>query len=153
MLLITGANGKLGRLIVEEVLRRAPDAPLAVSVRDASAAADLAERDVDRLLLMPDARPGSRRARREMIPVSERAIEFGLISLGGLDTGRPGATLDRVDETLAPYASPDLAQLDLVATAAPSGHVPRRRASSVRECWTSGLSWPSAAAKAEAGGS
>ena len=40
MLLITGANGKVGRLIVEEVLRRAPDAPLAVSVRDASAAAD-----------------------------------------------------------------------------------------------------------------
>ena len=26
MLLITGANGKLGRLIVEEVLRRAPEA-------------------------------------------------------------------------------------------------------------------------------
>jgi uncharacterized protein YbjT (DUF2867 family) len=25
MLLITGANGKLGRLIVEEVLRRAPE--------------------------------------------------------------------------------------------------------------------------------
>src|SRR3954463_13084650 len=47
MLLITGANGKLGRLIVEEVLRPAPDAPLAVSVRDASAAADLADRGVD----------------------------------------------------------------------------------------------------------
>ena len=27
MLLITGANGRLGRLIVEEVLRRARDAP------------------------------------------------------------------------------------------------------------------------------
>jgi uncharacterized protein YbjT (DUF2867 family) len=27
MLLITGANGRLGRLVVEEVLRRAPDAP------------------------------------------------------------------------------------------------------------------------------
>jgi NAD(P)H dehydrogenase (quinone) len=47
MLLITGANGKLGRLVAEEVLRRAPDAPLAVSVRDASAAADLVERGVD----------------------------------------------------------------------------------------------------------
>ena len=47
MLSITGANGQLGRLIVEEVLRRAPDPPLAVSVRDASEAADLAERGVD----------------------------------------------------------------------------------------------------------
>ena len=47
MLLITGANGKLGRLIADEVLRRAPDAPLAVSVRDPSAAADLAERGLD----------------------------------------------------------------------------------------------------------
>jgi uncharacterized protein YbjT (DUF2867 family) len=46
MLLITGANGKLGRLIVEEVPRRSRDSPLAVSVRDAAAAADL-ERGVD----------------------------------------------------------------------------------------------------------
>jgi hypothetical protein len=37
MLLATGANGELGRLVVEEVLRRARDAPLAVSVRDAGA--------------------------------------------------------------------------------------------------------------------
>ncbi len=77
MLLITGANGQLGRLIVEEVLRRAPDRKLGVSVRDASAAADLAARGVevrqadyhepdslphafagvDRLLLMPTATP------------------------------------------------------------------------------------------------
>ena len=45
-MLLPGANGKLGRLIVEEVLRRTPDAPLAVSVRDPSAAPDLAERGV-----------------------------------------------------------------------------------------------------------
>jgi uncharacterized protein YbjT (DUF2867 family) len=38
MLLITGANGRLGRLIVEEVLRREPEVALAVSVRDVAAA-------------------------------------------------------------------------------------------------------------------
>src|SRR6202030_3632144 len=73
MLLMTGANGKLGRLIVEELLRRAPQSRLAVSVREPAGAQDLAERgvevrrgdydapetlhqafqDVDRLLLMP----------------------------------------------------------------------------------------------------
>jgi NAD(P)H dehydrogenase (quinone) len=98
MLLITGANGKLGRLIVEEVLRRAPDAPLAVSVRDASAAADLTERGVDvrqadyhgldsiraaftgadRLLLMPT--PATDREARvaEMTPVVHSAAEVGV---------------------------------------------------------------------------
>jgi len=89
MLLITGGNGKLGRLIVDEVLRRAPDAPLAVSVRDASAAADLADRGVDvrqadyhdldsiraafagvnRLLLMPTPAPDPEARVAEMIPV------------------------------------------------------------------------------------
>jgi len=90
MLLITGANGKLGRLIVEEVLRRAPDAPLAVSVRDAGAASDLAERGVDvrqadypdlasvraavtgvdRLLLMPTPAPIPKRESPRCCPSS-----------------------------------------------------------------------------------
>lgn len=93
MLLITGANGKLGRLIVEEVLRRAPDAPLAVSVRDASARADLRARGVDvrqadyhdldsirgaftavdRLLLMPTPAPDPEARVAEMIPVVRRS--------------------------------------------------------------------------------
>ncbi|MCQ3976991.1 MAG: SDR family NAD(P)-dependent oxidoreductase [Anaerolineae bacterium] len=47
MLLITGANGQLGRLIVEEVLRRAPGQPLAVSVREPDRATDLAARGVE----------------------------------------------------------------------------------------------------------
>jgi polyisoprenoid-binding protein YceI len=47
MLLITGANGRLGRLIVEEVLRRAPEVALAVSVRDVAAASGLAARGVE----------------------------------------------------------------------------------------------------------
>jgi NAD(P)H dehydrogenase (quinone) len=98
MLLITGANGKLGRLIVEEVLRRAPDAPLAVSVRDAAAAADLAERGVDvrqadyhdldsmraafagvdRLLLMPTPAPDPDARVAEMVPVAQAAAQVGV---------------------------------------------------------------------------
>ncbi len=98
MLLITGANGKLGRLIVEDVLRRAPDAPLAVSVRDAGAAADLAARGVDvrqadyhdldsiraafagidRLLLMPTPAPDPDARMAEMIPVAHAAAEVGV---------------------------------------------------------------------------
>jgi uncharacterized protein YbjT (DUF2867 family) len=98
MLLITGANGKLGRLIAEEVLRRAPDAPLAVSVRDTSAAADLAERGVDvrqaeyhdldsiraafagvdRLLLMPTPTPDPEARVAEMIPVAQAAAQVGV---------------------------------------------------------------------------
>ena len=98
MLLITEANGKLGRLIVAEVLRPAPDALLAVSVRDASAAADLAERGVDvrqadygdldsiraaftgvdRLLLMPTPAPDPEARVAEMIPVVKAAAEVGV---------------------------------------------------------------------------
>jgi NAD(P)H-binding len=97
MLLITGANGKLGRLIVDDVLRRAPDAPFAVSVRDASAAADLAERGVDvrqadyhdldsiraaftgvhRLLLMPTPSPDPDARVAEMIPVARARSDRG----------------------------------------------------------------------------
>jgi NAD(P)H dehydrogenase (quinone) len=98
MLLITGANGQLGRLIVEEVLSRAPDLPLAVSVRDASAAADLAARGVevrqadyhhlvsvaaafagvDRLLLMPTPTPDARERISEMRSVVRLAAEEGV---------------------------------------------------------------------------
>src|SRR3954453_13006438 len=98
MLLITGANGKLGRLIVEEVLRSAPDAPPAVNVRDAGAAADLAARGVDvrqadyhdldsiraalngvdRLLLMPTPAPDPEARVAEMIPVVNAAAEVGV---------------------------------------------------------------------------
>lgn len=98
MLLITGANGKLGRLIVEAVLRRAPGTPLAVSVRDAAAAADLAERGVDvrqadyhdlaslqaafagvdRLLLMPTPTPDPDARVAEMRPVAQAAADAGV---------------------------------------------------------------------------
>src|SRR3984893_17698897 len=94
MLLVTGANGKLGRLIVEELLRRAPQSELAVSVRDPAGAKDVAERGVevrrgdydapetlhqafqgvDRLLLMPTPTldPG-RRAAQHKAAVDARA--------------------------------------------------------------------------------
>ena len=98
MLSITGANGKLGRLVVEDLLRRAPGAPLAVSVRDAAAAADLAERGVDvrqadyhdlnsiraafagvdRLLLMPTPAPDPEARVAEMIPVAQAAAAVGV---------------------------------------------------------------------------
>jgi NAD(P)H dehydrogenase (quinone) len=98
MLLITGANGRLGRLIVEELLRRAPDGPVAVSVRDASAAADLAARGVDvrqadyhdadslraafagvdRLLLMPTPTPDPDARVAEMAVVSRIAADAGV---------------------------------------------------------------------------
>lgn len=47
MILVTGANGQLGRRIVEQLLARAGGAAdIAVSVRDTARAADLAERGV-----------------------------------------------------------------------------------------------------------
>jgi NAD(P)H dehydrogenase (quinone) len=46
MLIVTGANGKLGRLVVEALLNRVPADRLGVSVRDPEKAADLAARGV-----------------------------------------------------------------------------------------------------------
>jgi NAD(P)H dehydrogenase (quinone) len=101
MLLITGANGHLGRLIVEEMLRRRPDADFAVSVRDPQRAQDLADRGVqvrradydapeslrdaftgiDRLLLMPTATPdpGQRAAQHRVAVQSAVAAGVGHI--------------------------------------------------------------------------
>ncbi|WP_339322773.1 SDR family oxidoreductase [Paenibacillus sp. FSL W8-0194] len=46
MLIVTGANGKLGRGVVEELLKRIPAEQIGVSVRDVSQAQDLKERGV-----------------------------------------------------------------------------------------------------------
>ncbi|HWV87160.1 MAG TPA: NAD(P)H-binding protein [Capillimicrobium sp.] len=46
MIVVTGANGRLGRRVVERLLTRVPAADVAVSVRDRAAAADLAARGV-----------------------------------------------------------------------------------------------------------
>jgi uncharacterized protein YbjT (DUF2867 family) len=47
MIAITGANGRLGRAIVEQLLTRVPAETIAVSVRDPQDARPLAERGVD----------------------------------------------------------------------------------------------------------
>ncbi|MFD7627159.1 SDR family oxidoreductase [Streptomyces sp. NPDC059851] len=46
-IVVTGATGALGRLVVEELLKRVPAADVAVAVRDGAKAADLAERGVE----------------------------------------------------------------------------------------------------------
>ncbi|SFJ91727.1 Uncharacterized conserved protein YbjT, contains NAD(P)-binding and DUF2867 domains [Paenibacillus sp. UNC496MF] len=46
MLIVTGANGRLGRGVVEQLLKRLPAAQIGVSVRDVSQAQDLKERGV-----------------------------------------------------------------------------------------------------------
>ncbi|MFJ8907501.1 SDR family oxidoreductase [Streptomyces sp. NPDC102351] len=46
MIVVTGATGKLGRLVVESLLTRVPSAEVGVSVRDPRKAQDLAERGV-----------------------------------------------------------------------------------------------------------
>ncbi|MQY26672.1 NmrA family NAD(P)-binding protein [Nocardia aurantia] len=46
MIIITGANGLLGRRVVENLLRRVPATDIGVSVRDPAAAGWAAERDV-----------------------------------------------------------------------------------------------------------
>lgn len=46
MIVVTGANGKLGRKVVEELLKRVPAENVGVSVRDVNTAQDLKERGV-----------------------------------------------------------------------------------------------------------
>ncbi|WP_020666473.1 SDR family oxidoreductase [Amycolatopsis nigrescens] len=47
MIVVTGATGQLGRLVVESLLEKIPATELAVAVRTPAKAADLAERGVD----------------------------------------------------------------------------------------------------------
>ncbi|MBB6731445.1 SDR family oxidoreductase [Cohnella zeiphila] len=46
MIIVTGANGKLGRAVAEQLLKRVPAEQIGVSVRDPSQAQDLQERGV-----------------------------------------------------------------------------------------------------------
>src|SRR5262245_26535791 len=46
MIIVTGANGQLGRAVMERLLQRMPAAKLGVSVRDPEQAGALAERGV-----------------------------------------------------------------------------------------------------------
>ncbi|MFC5002106.1 NAD(P)H-binding protein [Dactylosporangium cerinum] len=47
MIIVTGASGALGRLVVEQLLTRFPDRPVGAAVRDPGRCADLAARGVD----------------------------------------------------------------------------------------------------------
>jgi len=47
MIVITGATGHLGRLVVEDLLKKVPASEVAVAVRNVEKAAELAERGVD----------------------------------------------------------------------------------------------------------
>jgi NAD(P)H dehydrogenase (quinone) len=46
MIIVTGANGKLGRAVVEQLLKRVPAEQIGVSVRDPNQAQELQERGV-----------------------------------------------------------------------------------------------------------
>lgn len=46
MIIVTGANGKLGRAVVEQLLKRVPAERIGVSVRDPNQARELRERGV-----------------------------------------------------------------------------------------------------------
>ena len=98
MIGITGANGQLGRAVVDEVLRLRPKAELAVSVRDPHRAADLADRGVhvragdydqpdslraafggvSQLLLMPTPIPDPEARIAQHLPVIAAAIDAGV---------------------------------------------------------------------------
>ena len=47
MIVVTGATGKLGRLVIDGLLPRVPAAEITAAVRDPGKAADFAERGVD----------------------------------------------------------------------------------------------------------
>jgi NAD(P)H dehydrogenase (quinone) len=47
MIVITGATGHLGRLVIEELLKKVPAREVAVAVRNVAKAAELAERGID----------------------------------------------------------------------------------------------------------
>ena len=108
MLLITRADSHLGRLVVDEVLRRAPEAPLAVSVEDRAAVGGFAALGVevrhaeysellsvaaaldgvDRMLLMPSSTPTPRAFVSEMRSVALLAAEEGITHIVYPDISR-----------------------------------------------------------------
>ncbi|WP_018607839.1 SDR family oxidoreductase [Uliginosibacterium gangwonense] len=94
MIVITGASGQLGRLVIEELLNRLPAAQIVAAVRDPAKAADLAARGVqvraadytkpetldaafkgaDKLLLISSSEVGQRVAQhRNVIDAAKRA--------------------------------------------------------------------------------
>ncbi|MFF2353072.1 SDR family oxidoreductase [Kitasatospora sp. NPDC058115] len=121
MYVVTGATGQLGRLVVEGLLAKVPASEVAVVVRSAEKAADLAERGVsvrvadynrpeslagvfaagDRVLLVSGSEVGSRVPQHTAVVEAARAAGVALLAY----TSAPGvATFKLADEHKATEA-------------------------------------------------
>ncbi|WUG41312.1 SDR family oxidoreductase [Kitasatospora sp. NBC_00458] len=121
MYVVTGATGQLGRLVVEGLLAKVPASEVAVAVRSAEKAADLAERGVtvrvvdygrpeslegafaagDRVLLISGSEIGSRIPQHTAVVEAARAAGVALFAY----TSAPGAaTFKLADEHKATEA-------------------------------------------------
>jgi NAD(P)H dehydrogenase (quinone) len=104
MIVVTGATGKLGRLVMEELLQKVPAGELAVAVRDQARAADLAARGVqirladydrpdtlssafkagEKVLLISANEVGKRAAQHRRVIDAARAARVGLLAYTSL---------------------------------------------------------------------
>lgn len=104
MIVVTGATGKLGRLVVDALLHRVPEAELAVAVRTPSKAADLSARGVqvrhadydrpetlsgafkpgEKVLLISANEVGKRAAQHLRVIEAARAASVGLLAYTSL---------------------------------------------------------------------
>lgn len=100
MIVVTGATGKLGRLVVDALLRKIPAAELAIAVRNPSRATDLAARGVqvrvadydrpdtlrsalkpgEKVLLISANEVGKRAAQHLRVVEAARAARVGLVA-------------------------------------------------------------------------
>ena len=96
MIVVTGATGKLGRLVVEELLKKLPPRELAVVVRTPAKAADLAARGVE-------VRQGDYARPETLVPALAGAEKILLISSSevGRRTAQHAAVIDAA-RTAAP---------------------------------------------------
>ncbi|GGS86177.1 MULTISPECIES: NAD(P)H-binding protein [Streptomyces] len=116
-IVVTGATGALGRLVVEELLRRVPAAEVAAVVRDAAKAADLAGRGVeiriadydspeslagafrrgDRVLLISGSEVGRRIPQHTAVIAAAKAAGVSLLAYTGI-LGGPEADFELAAE-------------------------------------------------------
>ncbi|WP_435599980.1 SDR family oxidoreductase [Streptomyces sp. C10-9-1] len=116
-IVVTGATGALGRLVVEELLRTVPAASVAAAVRDTSKAADLAARGVevrradydrpetlaaalrpgDRVLLVSGSEVGRRVPQHTAVVEAARAAGVAQLAYTGI-LGGPEADFDLAAE-------------------------------------------------------
>lgn len=104
MIVVTGATGKLGRHVVEGLLKKVPAREVAVAVRDPGKAADLAARGVDvrtadytrpetlaaafsgagKVLLISSSELGQRQAQHEAVVAAAKQAGVGLLAYTSL---------------------------------------------------------------------